>query len=73
MEGPSEPNITGFAADGMSRVQVNKNVIINNITPTTNNIQQDNSTAVISNSKNGGGGVPAPSNYDDSLFSNAAA
>ena len=73
MEGPSEPNMTGFAADGMSRVQVNKNVIINNITPTTNNIQQDNSTAVISNSKNGGGGVPAPSNYDDSLFSNAAA
>ena len=73
MEGPSEPNMTGFAADGMSRVQVNKNVIINNITPTTNNIQQDNSTAVISDSKNGGGGVPAPSNYDDSLFSNAAA
>jgi hypothetical protein len=73
MEGPSVPNMTGFAADGMSRVQVNKNVIINNITPTTNNIQQDNSTAVISNSKNGGGGVPAPSNYDDSLFSNAAA
>ena len=73
MEGPSEPNMTGFAADGMSRVQVNKNVIINNITPTTNNIQQDNSTAVISNSKNGGGGVPSPSNYDDSLFSNAAA